>query len=376
MELNFAAAITALTRGGVNPAFRIINEARVPGDYLWSRFLPERLVNSYDVKAGNMTIVPTMAGLAGADSPYAPSGLMDVSTFLGSTAKIANTVPLTEMFMRRLHSMMQTVGRDVQGDVAATNIILNFINLLLVQAHLDRMELLRGEALTTGAVAWTFVGKDLAINYGIPQANLLANRTGNDAYHGSASKWWTDYRTGRSLLKGQVEAVVAHPDTIDAIVSNDVNKIFTSSDSFAGPVPLFRNVGGASGPLIASPDARDRTTIIGYPLEGAILDPENPGETINLPFCPRGKVVMIGRPAPRGFELDIGGVSETPENALELGYTHIGPTVEGKGALGRWARVYTPDDEDWMLIGKAVTNGAPVLEAPTKVVVLSTDMPA
>jgi len=376
MELNFAAALTALTRGGINPAFRIINEARVPADYLWSRFLPERLVNSYDVKAGNLTIVPTMAGLAGADSPYAPSGLIDVATFLGSTAKIANTVPLTEMFMRRLHSMMQGVGADVQGDVAATNIILNFVNLLLVQAHMDRMEVLRGEAMTTGAVAWTFVGKDLAISYGVPSANLLTNRTGNDAYHGSASKFWTDYRTGRSLLKGQVLAVVAHPNTIDALVSNDVNKIVTTADNFVGPVPIYKNVGGTSGPLVASPDARDRTTIIGYGLEGSILDPSNPGETIAIPFCPEGKIVMIGTPAPRGFEPDIGGVSESPENSLALGYTHIGPTVEGKGQLGRWAKVYTPDDEDWMLIGKAVTNGAPVIEAPSKVVVLSTDMPA
>jgi hypothetical protein len=169
--------------------------------------------------------------------------------------------------------------------------------------------------------------------------------------------------------------VVAHPETIDALVSNDVNKIVTTSDNFVGPVPLYKNV-GTVGNIVASPDARDRTTIVGYGLEGAILDPTTPGETIAVPFCPKGKIVMIGRPAPRGFEPDLGGVSESPQNALELGYTHIGPTVEGKGALGRWAKVYTPQDEDWMLIGKAVTNGAPVIESPGKVVVLSTDMPA
>ncbi len=376
-DINFAAALAGLraSGGGVDPAFRIINGARVQRDYLWATFLPERLVNSYDVKAGALKIIPTMAGMTGADSPYAPAGIMDISTFLASTAKIANTVPLTEMFMRNLHQTLQAADRDVAGDEATINIVLNFINLLLVQAHLDRMEALRGELFTTGEIDWTFNGKNLAVTYGVPGGNILTSRTGNDRYGGSSSKFWTDIRAGRSLLKGQVRAIIAHPDTIDQIVSNDVNKIVVNADNFAGPVPIVRNLGTlATGPIIPSPDARDRMTIIGYGKEGSILDPANPGETIAVPFCSTGRVVMIGNPPPQGFGVDLGANEEALEDQLPLGYTHIGPTVEGKGALGRWAKVYTPEAEDWLLVGKAVTNGLPMLEAPTKVVILRTDM--
>jgi len=49
----------------------------------------------------------------------------------------------------------------------------------------------------------------------------------------------------------------------------------------------------------------------------------------------------------------------TPTSNLRLGYTHIGPTEEADGALGRWARVYTPDDRQWELCGEGVTNGLP-----------------
>jgi hypothetical protein len=377
MDINFAAALDALRAAGngQDPAFRIINAARVPTSYLWATFLPERLVNSYDVKAGAMKIVPTMAGLAGADSPYAPGGLIDVGKFLASTAKLANTVPLTEMFMRNLHQLLQANQADVNGDQAATYIVLNFINLLLVQAQLDRMEALRGELFTTGEIDWTFNGKNLKVTYGVPVGNILTSRTGNDRYGGTTSKFWTDYRAARALLKGQVRAVIAHPDTIDQIVSNDVNKIITTSDNFAGPVPIIKNVGTlATGPLIPSPDGRDRTTIIGYSKEGSILDPATPGETIGVPFCSTGRVVVLGNPPPQGFGVDLGAQEEGFEDTLPLGYTHIGPTVEAKGALGRWAKVYTPDDEDWQLVGKSACNGLPVLEAPTKVVIMRTDM--
>jgi len=57
----------------------------------------------------------------------------------------------------------------------------------------------------------------------------------------------------------------------------------------------------ATGPLIPSPDVRDRTSIIGYGLEGDILDPAKPGEDDRHSFCSRGKVVLIGRPLARGF---------------------------------------------------------------------------
>lgn len=376
-DINFAAALATLRQqgGGADPAFRIINGARTPADYLWAQFLPPRLRNSYDVKAGALKIVPTMAGLTGADSPYAPGGIMDVATFLGSTAKITQTHTLTEMFMRDLHQFLQATNSDTQNDETMVRVVLNFVNLLMLQSLLDREEALRGELFTTGQNDWTFNGKNLAVDYGVPSANILTQRTGNDRYGGTTSKFWTDYRAARSILKGQVRAVIAHPDTIDQIVSNDVNKIITTADNFAGPVPIIKNVGTlATGPLIPSPDARDRTTIIGYGKEGSILDPSNPGETIAVPFCSTGRVVVLGDPPPAGFGVDQGATEEQVEDSVELGYSHLGPTVEGKGALGRWAKIYTPEDFDWQLVGKTAENFLPVLTAPSRVVILRTDM--
>lgn len=378
-DIDFGAAIATLRQagGGLDPAFRIINAARPPADYLLATFLPERLRPSYDVRAGALTVRATMAGLVGADAPFPPSGLIDVSTFVSSTAKLANRVPLTEMFLRELHAFLASVGTDQSSDEAVINTVLNFINKMLLQPHLDRMELLRGELFTTGEIDWTFVGKNLAVDYSVPAANKLTNRTGNDAYGGSASKFWTDYRAGRSLLNQNVRAVLAHPDTIEVIIANTVNNVvITAQDLATGTVSFIKNVGVvATGPFIPSPDVRERTTMIGYGKEGEILDPDNPGETIVVPFLSRGKVVMIGNPEPGTGEA-LGSALEEETTGLELGYTHIGPTTESGGRMGRWARVYKPESMPWGMAGEAVTNGLPVLRSPKKVVILSTDMPA
>ena len=39
----------------------------------------------------------------------------------------------------------------------------------------------------------------------------------------------------------------------------------------------------------------------------------------------------------QGFGVDLGSQEEQFEDTLPLGFTQIGPTVEAKGALGRWA---------------------------------------
>jgi hypothetical protein len=186
-EASFASALDTLRAqgGGADPAFRIINAARTPADYLWAQFLPPRNVNSYDVKAGAIKIIPTMAGLVGMDSPPAPGGIMDVATFLGSTAKIGQIHTLTEGFMRDLHQFLQAVKSDIERDEVMARTVLNFINLLMLQSMMDREEALRGELFTTGQNDWTFNGKNLVVDYGVPAGNILTNRTGNDGYGGS-----------------------------------------------------------------------------------------------------------------------------------------------------------------------------------------------
>jgi hypothetical protein len=58
----------------------------------------------------------------------------------------------------------------------------------------------------------------------------------------------------------------------------------------------------------------------------------------------------------------------------DLGYTHIGPTVEGGGQMGRWAQLFTPEQLPMQLHGRAVTNGLPVVETPEKIAIASSDL--
>lgn len=372
MNLNFGDALKDL---GPDAAFRIINERRPDADYLLNTFLPERNEPTYEIRGGNMTIRATMAGLVGADSPYPPGGLIDIAKFLEQSAKIAMTVTLPEMMQRRLREFLMRIGEPQQASDAVRNTVLNFIEKLLVQPHWDTFEYLRGRALSAGAIDWTFNGKRLQVSYGVPAANLFAQRTGTAFYGGSASVFWADYRAGLALLKGRVRAVVAHPDTINLIVSNPVNNIVvTAQDLQTGTYSIVKNVGAATGPQIQSPDARDRTTLVGYGAEGEIINPLDTDSTILVPFIPTGKVIMIGDAPGRGFQVGLGAAVESPTRELEIGYTHIAPTEEGQGAMGRWARVFIPENRPYQVQGDSVTNGLPVLTAPEKLVVLNTAM--
>lgn len=372
MNLNFADVLRDL---GPDAAFRLINERRPDPDYLLATFLPERLVPSYDVRAGSLTIRATMAGLVGADSPYPPGGLIDIAKFVEQTAKFAITTTLPEMMQRRLREFLMAIGEPERANEAVRNTVLNFVEKLLVQPHMDTMEYLRGKVLTTGAIDWTFNQKRVQVSYGVPAGNIFAQRTGTSFYGGSASMFWADYRAGWNLLKGRVRAVIAHPDTINLIVSNPANNIMVvAQDALTGSFTVAKNIGGANGPQIASPDQRDRAVLVGYGMEGEILNPLDPDSTILVPFISTGKVVMVGDPVPRGFSVGLGGQVATPTQELPIGYTHIGPTEEGGGALGRWARVFTPENRPYQIQGDSVTNGMVMLEAPEKLVILNTAM--
>jgi hypothetical protein len=281
-------------------------------------------------------------------------------------------VNLSEEAQRELQGLLLVLQSNAQASYEAVrNTILNFVDKLLVQSHLDAMEWLRGEALSKGAINWTFNKINLVVDYGVPSGNMLANRTGTDAWDSTASKFWTDMRAQRKALKGQVRARLAHPDTIEAIINNDVNKVrILAQDDVTGTMTIGRLVGSTEQ---LSSDARDRLTLIGYGAEGEVLDPANPGKTKTVPFLEKGKVVAIGNPIPAGFQVGQ-GATENSQNELPIGYTHIGPTVEGQGQPGRWARVFTPEGQPWALRGEAVTNGMPVIEAPEKVSVASSDL--
>jgi hypothetical protein len=369
MDFNLSEAIRSLQAGA---AFTVANQARPPASYLFATLLPERPDFSYQAKSGTMTVRATMAGLVGMDSPYPESGAVEVSTFDEATAKIANRVRLPEAALRRLQDMLMRLMLSGQPtNEVIQREALNFVDKLIVQSHLDVFEYLRGRALVNGQIDWTFNGKRLLVDYGVPTANKLTNRTGNDAYSGSASKFWDDMRSIQKLLRYNVRAFILHPETLDVILANQVNSLEVIAQN--GPVYRVRRVVSRNAQNTPSSDARDTVELISYGLEGEVMDLANPGQTTKIPFMPKGKILGVAQNS--GTTYMVGqGSTQMPE--LALGYTHLAPTVEGGGRPGRWADVRTPDGEPWSLEGRGVSNGLPVIEAYDKIAIASTDMPA
>lgn len=364
---NFSEVLAAL---GPNAAFVIANAARSAGDYLFATLLPERPMPTYDVRSGNMTIRATMAGLVGMDSPFPPTGLAEASTFNEQTAKIANHVQLPEQAIRQLQSLLMAVRAGTGGvNVNMTQEAVNFLNKVVIQPHLDTMEYLRGAALVRGDIDWTFGNVRLQVDYGVPSANKLAKRTGTAAWDSTASKFWDDVRALRRALHGNMQAMIVHVDTLDAILNNDANKLNIVAQD-GQRVTVRKYVGTTERP---STDARDTVTLIAYDREGEILDPANPGKTIKLPFMAKKKILAIGAADPSGYRVGQ-GATDNPTDALAIGYTHLGPTTEGGGAPGRWARLYVPENLPMQLHGQGVTNGLPVIENPSKIAVAESEI--
>lgn len=373
MFLNFAAVIATL---GPDAAFRIANAARVPGDYLFNSILPERLVWNYQVQAGNMTVRSTMAGLVGMDSIYPPGGMVEASTFLENTAKIAVEVGLTEQALRSMQQYLMARGINGQPtDEAARDEVLNFLDKVIIQPLMDRAEWLRGQALYNGAINWTMGDRSLVVSYGIPAGNVLTTRTiasGNN-YAGATSKFWTDVQSIRRLLRGSggLRAIIAHPDTVDEARYNPVNSMVVTAESNSSVT--FRKVVPDTGNFTA--DASDSVTIVTYDLEGEVLNPANVTQTLRVPFMARGKMVGVGNNRNTGFRVGEGdGSTENPNDANDVGYTHVAPTIEGGGRPGRWAQLYTPQSAPWEMRGRGAENLLPVIEAPDKIVIATTEM--
>lgn len=374
MILNFAEALAAL---GDNAAFTIANGVRPPSNFLFNTILPERTRPDYSVEAGNMIVRTTMAGLTGMDSPFPPGGAIEVSTFLEKTAKIAIENTITEGAMRDLQAFMRQMRVDgtLTNDFLV-NEALNFFQKVIIQAHLDRAEWLRGQALVTGAINWTFNQKNLLVSYGIPTANFLTTRTdvNNDAYGDTASAFWTDVAQARKLLRYNVRAAIMNSTTMDQILGQSANNLeVLSQDNGTFSVRRFTTQGGNT---IRDTDARYMMSFIVYDEEAEVLDTTAGatfGRTQTVKFMPDGKILFIGANTQSGYRVGTGSTDD-PQNALELGYHHIAPTVEGGGTPGRWGRLYVPEGRPMHLTGQGVENSLPVLTAPEKLVIATTEI--
>lgn len=377
MNINFMAVLALL---GPEFAFRVANAVRPTADYLFSRILPEILRTDYSISSGNMTIRPTMAGLVGMDSQYPPGGTVEASSFLENTAKLALQVPLNETVLRQMQQLFQALGGGAAGNEALAQELLNFTSKVIVQPQLDVAEWLRGQALSKGAIDWTFNGINLEVDYEVPSVNKIAQRTGTAAYDQPDSVFWSDLAAARRKIRGGITWIIGSPETIESIIYNSANGGVIVADNGGVTVRTigFRRlaVDDTGTPLntqLFSNDARENIVLTSYGAEGEILDPANPANTLKIPFMEKGILIVIGSSQNRGFLVGQ-GATEDPNVVNRLGYTHVGPTVEGGGRPGRWARVYTPEGTPWSINGQTAQNLLPVIESPEQIVLLRTEV--
>ena len=180
----------ALRELGPDFALQLINAARPSGEYVFTRFLPEEDHASYYVDGGNMTITPTMAGLSGMDSPYAPGGQISLTKFLENSAKITNRVTLPEAAIRALQELvvrLRGTGQEVSLQLLIDE-VLNFSDRVVIQAHIDTFEFLRGQVLNTTTLNGPLNNVYLDIDYQIPESYRPAKRIGADGYGGASSE--------------------------------------------------------------------------------------------------------------------------------------------------------------------------------------------
>jgi hypothetical protein len=368
------ASLFGIPQGSRNTnAFTLLNQARTPADYLLATILPERDIANYQANSSNMTVRTIMAGLVAMDSPLPPGGFFESSSFSESIFKVGIQTSFSEQQLRELQqTIMQMMVQGLPSTDYITSTFLNAFQKIIIQAHFDLVEWMRGQVLSTGKLAINNGNLTIDVDYGVPSANILATRTGANAYDGATSKFWDDIIMLSRLLRAYgVRAFLVHPDTFDVIINNPANKIVvTAGDIYGGggSVTLRKQVLDQVQP---ASDARDTVTLIRYGKEAESYDPATK-TTKRLPFLPPGKLIAVGNNTNSSYPVGRGS-SDVVQNGL--GYVHIGPTVEGGGQVGRSARVWTPENKPTDIRMEGVANLMPVIEAPMRLAIATTAMP-
>ena len=358
--------------------FTIANEARPGTNYLWNDVLPEKKRPGYYAKAGSMTVRATMAELTAMDSRYKRGGVSERRNWEHYLAKLGQEMPFSEEYIRELRALVEgLMARNIDGHEQLLETMFNFVDKLLTQPQLDSAEWMRSQAIIFDEIDWWTDDIHLEVSYGRPAENFLPTRTGTAAYDQSASEFWNDWKSAQRILNNRVRAVYAHTNTINGIMYNPANAVkVVKFDDIAGVYTFVRY----SDPdtQLVSEDRRDVITLYAYDDEGEVLSPDPVdranGETIKLPFCPPGSIVFVGAYDNRKFTIGSGSTDDSADTPVTLGYTHVGPTEEGNGRLGRWARTYVPEDEPWSFIGQSAANVLPVIDAPERIVTATTDL--
>ncbi|WP_161884059.1 hypothetical protein [Deinococcus alpinitundrae] len=384
MNLSWATVIAALAAG--RALIQIANTSPAASEYLSGRYLPRVQRPDYDIAGGQMEIRSVMAGHVGMDSAYPQGSAIQLNDYNHKTAKLAQAIELGEQPARNLQKLLllaqagQAQGRSVQDFMGEAG--LNLYTKGVIQSLDDSAEYLAMQALTRGKIDWTFNGRQLLVDYKVPIANRIS-LTGTAKFSGTDSQFWTKLTLAEKTVKGSV-GVVMSQDTLQVILDNPVHRIQIISDVYSPErnirtvqirkLPRFVGVsdGGVGYTAETSSDQQTSATLIGYGREGQIIDPTTPGETIGVQMVPDNVIAVIGR----NTSNELVSLTGTPIPQAALGYYHVAPTVEGtwRGeALGRWGRIYTPENNPYLLVAEGIENGLPVIRNPARLVIIESE---
>ncbi len=368
MILNFAEALTSV--GGNPKIYQLTRQYNPSKDkpYLLLRFLPEIEKASFSVNGGSIAIYPTMAGLVGTNSNYPPAGESQIRAFFQSTAKVGMSYVMDENMLRGMREHVDGKFASDGGDktkILAREMVSFYQSMVLGSLH-STTEWMRGRALC-GAIEWAYNGVKLTVDYNIPAGNKR-DRVGGEAYDQDGSKFWEDTNAARAALDGDIKTVLMNNKTFDGIRQNPANKITTLELDDENNRYLLQKRKDNDD---LSEDIAHKLVVTVYNRSGLKIVPGKTGEgakTEKVRFIPDGKTIFIGAQDTEAYRI---GQEERAPDAI--GYTHIAPTIEG-GAMGRWGRIYVPDDKQYQLNVEGAQNLLPVIENPENLFVLTTEL--
>ena len=394
MEYSFLQLLAMMNEGlvgGDNFAFRRSRNANPPSEYLFStRILPRMNKPTWNIRGGNLTITPTELKPVAMDSEPAPMGNLQATFYNERISKFGGQMFFNEQQQRELIEAEQDVrlmaslsGSNVVGDidtqinmVAATgradgntingariNRILGIVEFIQA-SHWNTSEALAGEALSEGLLDENFSGLDIKVDYKIPAARVK-DYSGNDRFDQSASKWWEFVRFCYKTLKNP--QFYGNSNSYFDIVENSVNAVreqFITGDvrpmSKYNPAVITQNT-----------DANERMNFNIYDKAGAVMDVASKS-LVSKPFLKDKRIIVIGELQTSQIELTLGGVTD-PDNELAIGYTHVGPTVEGGGQPGIYSNIFTKPEMPMQLHVATYVNMLPIITDPKKTIIAKFD---
>lgn len=349
--ITFAGILAELNRADyVRMANQPINES----EFVLASILPEVNKASYEAKRGSIRIIPTMAGETGNDSPYVPTGDIEIDAWSKGLAKFTANGVISEnaqIEFQQMRDQLILAGNQGGAGTYTRNFLINWLETWIREAFRQQNEYLRGQALSSGRL----VLRGGTIDLGVPDENRIT---------GTYADIWKVLRTGNKLVDSGVRARLTSWDTLDQIIDAGGNgmAIVDEQVSAQGNVRIVRLRKLVNNSANFSTDVRDSTTIVGYKGKGKIKNPE--GGFIDAPYFPDGVISFVGNNQTQQVAQD--GTVTTRE---ALGHTHVGPTVEGDGQPGVWMNARVPDGRPYHVIAEGAERVMTVIEEPRKLVI-------